>query len=140
MYDMNITHIGRSSDAIGARVKNDHGDLGYIEGTCGPYANDSIWCRDYKIRWDSGSYSELPTREFEIVIELVDGGKYMTMHGDIRTVRKFERNNDFYFNYAELGGSDARECIYPNGSTYHYDCGANLLKRVSDDEIPRRAR
>lgn len=140
MYDMHITHISRSFDAIGARVKNDQDNYGYIEGTCGSDANDSIWCREYKIRWDDGSYSELSTREFEIVIELVDGAKYMTMHGDIRTVRKFERNNDFYFNYAELGGSDSTECIYPNGSTYHYDCGANLLKRVSDDETPRRAR
>lgn len=137
MYDMHITHIGRSNDAVGARVKTKTGGLGYIES---PKYPKDIWCNEYIIRWDDGSRTELNTWEFEIVIELVDGAKYMTMHGDIRTVHKFKHGDDFYFDYAELGGSDSKECIYPNGSTYHYDCGANLLKRVSDDETPRRAR
>ena len=137
MYNMHITHIGRSSDAIGARVKTKTGGFGYIEST--KYPND-IWCNEYNVRWDDGSITEVNTREFEIVVELVDGAKYMTMNGDIRTIHKFKNGNDFYFDYAELGGSDSKECIYSNGSTYHYDCGANLLKRVGDDEIPRRAR
>lgn len=137
MYDMHITHIGRSSDAIGARVKGKNETFGYIIGTTEP---DHVWCNDYVIQWDDGLKSVLNTRLFEIVIELVDGAKYMTMHGDIRTVHKFKHGDDFYFDYAELGGSDSKECIYPNGSTYHYDCGANLLKRVRDDETPRRAR
>lgn len=135
MHQNRLTHINKSSDAIGARVKTETGYFGYIESTKN---KKDIWCNEYNVRLDDGSITKVTTREFEIIVELVHGAKYMTMAGDIRTV--FELRNDFYFDYEELGGFNAYEYIYPNGSTAHYDCGANILKRVKDYELPRRAK
>lgn len=139
MYDMHITHINRSSDAIGARVKRKNSNrLGFVEAL--PKDASSIWCDEYQIRWDDGESEVVSTRDFEIVVELVHGAKYMTMAGDIRTLRRYAHDKThFQMHYNELGGSDSSELVYPNGSTYHYDCGMNLLKRMPDDEVPRRA-
>lgn len=138
MYNMHITHIRKSSDAIGARIKSNDGmRFGYIEAVRDPCA---VWCNEYKIRWDDGEWNILNTREFEIHVELVDKAKYMTMNGDIRTLHKHAESPNFFMEYSELGGCGSTEMVYSNGSTYHYDCGMNLLKRMPDDEVPRRVR
>jgi hypothetical protein len=138
MREYTLTHLQNPHDAVGATVK-----IG-MEGICVDHLVGKVgkitavkkvsFPSIFEVTFEDGTKQGCMTRDFTVVVNLVDGKRYMLMTGEKVTIHEFRPMGRFYFNYSELcndSNNDCTETLDPNGFAYHYDCGCNVLKEVN---------